>query len=626
MKRLKIVLAALLLSFALSAKEYHIAKTGNDNSKGTSESAFLTIQAAANIAQPGDVITVHKGVYRERVNPPRGGTSDDKRIVYQAAEEERVIIKGSEIMKGWKKIKNDIWTVSLPNSFFGDFNPYQDTIFGDWFISNGRTHHTGAVYLNGHWLSEAVNKAEVFNHASGNPLWFGAVDDANTTLWAQFKGVNPNTQEVEINVRRTVFYPEKTGVNYITVKGFSLTHAATPWAPPTAEQIALIGTHWSKGWIIENNEISYSVCSGISLGKYGDEFDNTSANTAAGYVATIERALKNGWKKKNIGSHTVRNNNVHHCEQAGIVGSLGGIFSTITGNEVHDIHVRRLFSGMEMSGIKIHAPIDMLISNNYVYHCWRGLWLDWMAQGTRVTANLFHDNETANDLFIEVSHGPFLIDNNLFLSPNSIFDISQGGAYVHNLIAGRIMPQDNSRIVPYHEAHSTKIIELKGISLGDERYYNNIFVSPEGNLLFPERVQLNKDANYFGLSYFDSITLPLQLSGNVFLKEAKPCEQEQNPIVETNFNPNIHLTQKKDGVYLGMLVDIVWLNKQRQLVTTDVLGRAENPKLPFVNPDDTPYILDTDYSGMKRDTDNPAPGPFEFPDKKKISIKVWPMK
>ncbi len=54
-------------------------------------------------------------------------------------------------------------------------------------------------------------------------------------------------------MRRTVFYPDQPGRNYITVRGFTLRHAATPWAPPTAEQIGLIGTHWSKGWIIENN-------------------------------------------------------------------------------------------------------------------------------------------------------------------------------------------------------------------------------------------------------------------------------------------------------------------------------------------------------------------------------------
>ena len=143
--------------------------------------------------------------------------------------------------------------MTLPNSFFGRFNPYSDLIHGDWFMPKGRQLHTGAVYLNGDWLTEAVKLDEVLKLAAAQPLWFGQVDKDDTTIWAQFKGADPNGQTAEINVRQTVFYPEKTGINYITVRGFIMRDAATPWAPPTAEQIGLIGTHWSKGWIIENN-------------------------------------------------------------------------------------------------------------------------------------------------------------------------------------------------------------------------------------------------------------------------------------------------------------------------------------------------------------------------------------
>ena len=45
-----------------------------------------------------------------------------------------------------------------------------------------------------------------------------------------------------------------------------------------------------------------------------------------------------------------------------------------------------------MAGIKIHAAIDTEISRNHIYRTCRGIWLDWMAQGTRVTGNLLHDN------------------------------------------------------------------------------------------------------------------------------------------------------------------------------------------------------------------------------------------
>ena len=80
---------------------------------------------------------MHEGVYRERINPPRGGESDTKRIVYQAAPGEKVEIKGSEVVKNWVKVQDDVWKVTLPNSFFGSFNPYSDLIRGDWFDPQG---------------------------------------------------------------------------------------------------------------------------------------------------------------------------------------------------------------------------------------------------------------------------------------------------------------------------------------------------------------------------------------------------------------------------------------------------------------------------------------------------------
>lgn len=50
-----------------------------------------------------DTITVQAGTYCEYLNPLRGGESDSKRIVYRAAPDEKVEIKGSEVITGWKK-------------------------------------------------------------------------------------------------------------------------------------------------------------------------------------------------------------------------------------------------------------------------------------------------------------------------------------------------------------------------------------------------------------------------------------------------------------------------------------------------------------------------------------------
>jgi alpha-N-arabinofuranosidase len=94
--------------FAIAAisgiHEYHVSPGGNDHNDGLPSRMLRTIATASARAYPGDVITIHKGVYRERVTPPRGGTSDANRIVYQAAPGERVEITGAEIMTGWVKV------------------------------------------------------------------------------------------------------------------------------------------------------------------------------------------------------------------------------------------------------------------------------------------------------------------------------------------------------------------------------------------------------------------------------------------------------------------------------------------------------------------------------------------
>jgi len=594
-----------VLAISAYAAEIHVAANGKDSNPGTKAAPLRTIQRAADLARPGDVITVHEGVYRERVSPPRGGETDAKRITYQAAPGEKVEIKGSEIVKGWVKAQNDVWKATIANSFFGGFNPYSDLIHGDWFDPKGREHHTGAVYLNGEWLAEAAKLDDVLKPVGATPLWFGRVDREHTTIWAQFKGVNPNEQPVEINVRRTVFYPEKTGINYLTVRGFIMRHAATPWAPPTAEQIGLLGTHWSKGWIIEDNIISHSICSGIALGKYGDEFDNTSMDTAEGYVKTIERALQNGWNKESCGHHVVRRNTISHCEQAGIVGSLGAIFSIVTGNTIHDIHVRQLFGGAEMAGIKFHAAIDVEISRNHIYRTIRGLWLDWMAQGTRVSGNLFHENKS-EDLFVEVDHGPFLVDNNIFLSPSTLLSVSQGGAYVHNLMAGslRMNPYD-ARQTPYHKAHSTEVAGMHDNPYGDDRFYNNLFVQ-RGDL-----------------SPYDTAPLPVGMDGNVFLTGAKPSKHEKEPLVQTDYDPALKLGEKPDGFYLELAFDKAWTERTRELVTSERLGKAAIPNLPYERADGTLIRVITDYFGKSRSELNPTPGPIENPGTGLLSLKVW---
>ena len=91
MKTVEVFLIALLviLNFQVEAKEYHVSVNGNDNYSGSLTEPFRTISVASKIARSGDTITVHEGIYRERVNPLHGGSNDLNRIVYQAAQGEK---------------------------------------------------------------------------------------------------------------------------------------------------------------------------------------------------------------------------------------------------------------------------------------------------------------------------------------------------------------------------------------------------------------------------------------------------------------------------------------------------------------------------------------------------------
>ena len=191
--------------------------------------------------------------------------------------------------------------IRLGNKFFGGFNPYAETLHGDWF-ERGKWCHTGEIYLNDIALMENPSLSNVLQNKGDSLLWFCKVEQDTTRLYANFGDKNPNQELVEINVRQSVFYPERPYVNYIVVNGFKLSQAATPWAPPTAEQIGLLGTHWSKGWVIENNTITHSKCVGITLGKYGDEWDNKS-ESEEGYVNCVKRALRHNWNREHIGGH-----------------------------------------------------------------------------------------------------------------------------------------------------------------------------------------------------------------------------------------------------------------------------------------------------------------------------------
>ncbi|OZG62643.1 hypothetical protein BLEM_0560 [Bifidobacterium lemurum] len=650
--------------------EYHVSSAGEDTGDGSVDRPFATIGRAARIARPGDIVTVHEGVYREEVDPRNGGLSENERIVYRAAEGEgKPVIKGSERLQGWVRLDGHptVWRAAVPNALFGDFNPFKEVIFGDWLESPKRGEepdkHLGDVYLNGRSFYEVPTVEDTFDPRMRTEVedyalktvgpvldpdqtryvWHAEVDEAagTTTIWANFQDADPNEEFVEISVRRTCFFPSRHHVNYITVRGFEMAQATGDWAPPTAQQWGMVGPNWAYGWIIEDNVLHDAKFSAVSLGKELSSGDNEWARTErkTGYQYQLEsvfKALRIGWRKGVVGSHIVRNNHIYDCGQNAIVGHMGCAFSRIEHNRIRRIAQKHEFFGWEVAGIKFHAAIDTVIDHNDIADCSLGLWMDWQTQGTRISRNIMHRN--VRDMMIEVSHGPYLVDDNIFASPVTFQNWSQGGAFVNNLICGAIdLYTVPDRSTPYHFPHSTEVAGCAVVSGGDDRYRGNVF-APQWEEAVVGAFGLASYAEHPNdmRGYLDALHAmwadpsqgggernplqPLYAAHNVYCGRVDDSGHER-AVVHTAAIP---VRLEEDGGTLTLVCDVPdGLSETRVPVT----GSKDLPvprivEERFESPDGADIVLDIDLLGRPCQTMR-TPGPIDGLPAGKTRIVVW---
>lgn len=605
---------------------YYVKKDTGSLQLGTKEHPFWTISEAAELAMPGDTILIGDGIYREWVSPSRGGNNEDSRIIYRNMEGQFPVISGAEILSGWEQVGEHLYRTAVPRSDFGEQCPFDTLLYGDWYDSFGQVHHTGEVYADGQALYEAASLAGIANQE--RDCWFAVCDEEQVVFWVYMRHTDPAEHIMEISVRPFGFFPKEEQINYITVSGLRIENVATQWAPPTAFQAGAIGTHWSKGWIIENCTVRNSKCVGISIGKRKEEQDNRwSRNASKGgaqtYTEVIFENLRKDWKKDTVGGHVIRNNTICHCGQAGIVGCMGGAFSTIENNHIYAIGTRSEFGGFERAGIKLHAGIDVQIKHNMVHDTPFGLWLDWEAQGARVSGNLFFNN-AEHDVFVEVCHGPLTIDNNLLLSPRSIRNTSQGTAIVHNLIAGENwVNRDLDRFTMYHFPHDTAVRGSIVVYGGDDRVYNNVYVgSASGNAVYngyhdtsyvPDTSQ---DDTPMGIK---NNTLGVAIRGNAYFGGAQPCAFEKEAAVFAADDAFCRVRLDSDGYWLETNLCEELLRTDGERIDTQFLGRAFESDAEYENPDGTPLTVDEDFFGHPRKNGNPR-GPFARPVSRRIYL------
>ncbi|MCR9249149.1 MAG: DUF1565 domain-containing protein [bacterium] len=515
------------------APGYFVAKNGNDSNPGTLEKPFLTINKAASVAKPGDIITVREGIYRESVNPLQGGTSDSTRIIYQSAQGEDVRILGSEEVKGWTKTDDGLWRVELGNDFFGDFNPFHTlTRHPEWvgvdesgdgwgWLKYGRWTHLGDIIIDYKGLTEQDSLQKLFDQ----PLtWYVDSDTTKTILFANFGDLDPNVSNTEINVRPYAFFPQKAGLSYITLKGFTVMNLASHWAPPTVFQPAAIGSNGGHHWVIEDNIIAYAKAMAISLGIPNENI-----------TGEIQ------------GHHIVRNNVITRCGQGGINGQSWNSDSEIYGNHIENINYRRQLGGWETAAIKHHNANNLMVRNNYIDGVYtidpqqgaaHGIWNDYRNSNWSVANNIIL-NTDAFGILVEANwEGPNLFANNVLVKSGIGTYSTRGDAWINNLFIESKHGWENQ---PWGER----------VQIGNSRWMQNVFL---GNGIDTAIVE-------DGSKYV----------GNVFGDGAIVVPEDETAVVLSS-PTNFELIKKNEGIGLRLDLGKLFFEKNMSLVTNDAIG------------------------------------------------------
>ena len=78
---------------------------------------------------------------------------------YRSEKPLGAVITGAEVLTGWTKYEENVWTIRVDNEIFGDYNPYTTYVCGDWYFAP-TVRHTGAVFLNDLMMYETVTLDE----------------------------------------------------------------------------------------------------------------------------------------------------------------------------------------------------------------------------------------------------------------------------------------------------------------------------------------------------------------------------------------------------------------------------------------------------------------------------------
>ena len=496
------------------SKTYYVdgkAANADDSGPGTQQRPFRTVGKAAQVAQPGERVVIAEGVYREWVNPARGGSGPDKMISYEAAPGAKVVIKGSAVLdKGWKPSSRGggrggpgagaaagataprAWEIDIAPFLRGVYSPFaMVNVPGDRFWMNYKVismapyfRRRGMMFVDGKPLEQVDSYNDLFGTSGRStnnyediqwqPL-FDEIGGAGGKFWVDQKGNNifvrlpnddaPEKHVIEATVQEQVFAPADRGLGYIRLKGITFQHGSDPFPMP---QSGMVATNTGNHWIIEDNTFEWAnaICLAIGSGLGGGGGSMAQPN----------------------GSHIVRNNTIRYCGVGGIEGLGAGRVGVIERNLIEWVGWQDAEREWEAGGIKLHSARDGMFRNNVIRHMRHaaGLWLDVSNVNNRITGNIIADVVSVSAaIHIEGMHEQSQIDNNVIWgvknsepAGNGLQGSAGAGIFIHGtdkLIIAQNLIANTQTMGIYAFTVEDRLIGTRGGTARDNKVDNNIF-------------------------------------------------------------------------------------------------------------------------------------------------------
>ncbi|MEY2429734.1 MAG: hypothetical protein QOJ40_2619, partial [Verrucomicrobiota bacterium] len=406
----------LTTSFAATAagREWFVRQTdpnASDTADGSAGRPLRTINAAAQLAQPGDTITVGAGIYHEWVSPARGGSATAP-ILYRSVPEHAAIIRGTDVLDAqWQPVRGapGVFAAPLPQPAF---------IFGNPFAGPKESKRNALVFLKDQPLAQVTTR-EQLTQTPGSWL---AGEDSQQVLIHLRDNTAPASGAIEVTTRDRIFAPHRRGLGYIQVEGFVFERCATP---PDWPQLGALSTRSGEYWLIRSNIVRDTTGKGIDCGS-----ETWSPESLRATEPQDQRVLIGG-------HHLVQGNLVTNNAQCGIAAwntdDLRIIGNIVCNNGASASAVNLSLTDFEAAGIKVHAFHHGLIEGNLVAdNSSFGIWLDDGWENARVTRNVTMGNRGAG-IFVELGFGPVLVDHNLSAANRSLGSPYFGdGIYTHD--------------------------------------------------------------------------------------------------------------------------------------------------------------------------------------------------